>query len=411
MNARSLPRLCFATLTASQVCASAQTPWLDKIDDALAIQNRNGTVRADLSGLIDLEGYYIDQNAPGLLFANKNWLANPRLSLFLDLQLGKHFYSLTQVRADRGFDPGSRPEGNLRLDEYLLRWTPFDDSRLNIQVGKFATVFGEWVGRHDSWQNPFINAPVPYENVTTITDLFAPSSAARFMARRFVPDLKTIWLPVIWGPAYTTGASVFGLVDRFDYAFEFKNASISSRPYAWDPVEVGWENPTISARLGMRPNESWKFGASASHGAYLLPDAIPSLPPGSDLNDFNQTTIGIDASYAWHHWQVWGEAIASRFDVPRVGNVDCASYFIEAKYKFNEHLFGAARWNHQLFNKVTIPGQPAVRWDQDLWRADFALGWRFDRHMQAKLQYSYSHQEGPFQQGEQLACAQFTVKF
>lgn len=411
MNARHFQRWCLTALAAGQACALAQTGWLERLDEALSFQSRDGSVRAEVGGLLDIEGYFIDQNPPGLLFSDDDWLFSPRLSLFLDLQLGKHFYSLTQVRADRGFDPASRPDGQVRLDEYLLRWTPFDDARLNLQVGKFATVFGEWVGRHDSWQNPFITAPVPYENVLTITDPFAPSSAARFMGRRFVPDLKAIWLPVAWGPAYTTGASVFGLVDRFDYAFEFKNASISSRPDAWDPLEVGWENPTVSGRLGLRPDEAWKIGASFSHGAYLLPEALPSLPAQSDLGDYNQTSLGVDVSFAWHGWQLWSELIASRFDVPRVGNADCLGYFVEAKYKVDAHLYAAVRWNQQLFADVTIPGQPGVGWDNDLWRADVALGWRFDQHIQAKLQYSYSRQEGPFQQGEQLACAQLTLKF
>src|SRR5678816_4062829 len=35
--------------------------WLDRVDDALFLQSRNGQYRVDLSGLFDLEGYYIDQ--------------------------------------------------------------------------------------------------------------------------------------------------------------------------------------------------------------------------------------------------------------------------------------------------------------------------------------------------------------
>jgi len=27
-------------------------------------------------------------------------------------------------------------------------------------------------------------------------------------------------------------------------------------------------------------------------------------------------------------------------------------------------------------------------WDRDIWRVDTALGYRFDRHLQGKLQYS-----------------------
>ena len=411
MNARPWFPLGLAAFAAALPTASAQSTWLDKVDEALSIQNESGSVRADLSGLLDVEGYYIDQHPPGLLFSDDDWLFSPRLSLFLDLQLGPHFYSLTQVRFDRGFDPGSVPDGDVRLDEYLLRWTPWTDARLNLQAGKFATTFGEWVNRHDSWQNPFINAPSIYTSVLTITDHVAPPSAAGFVARKNVPDLKDKWLPAIWGPAYTSGASVFGLVDRFDYAFEFKNASISSRPYAWDATDVNWEHPTVSGRIGMRPTAAWKVGTSFSHGAYMLPPAEPTLPAGTELSDFPQTTVGADVSYAWHRLQLWAEAMATRFDVPRVGDADSLGYFVEAKYKLTTQLFGAVRWNQMFFNPVNVPGQGPQNWDQDQWRVDLALGWRLDRHLQAKIQYGYSHQQGPHQQGEQMVAAQVTLKF
>ena len=44
-------------------------------------------------------------------------------------------------------------------------------------------------------------------------------------------------------------------------------------------------------------------------------------------------------------------------------------------------------------------------------RIDSALGHRFDRHLQAKLQYSLAHQSGRLQQGEQLVATQLTMKF
>ena len=52
-----------------------------------------------------------------------------------------------------------------------------------------------------------------------------------------------------------------------------------------------------------------------------------------------------------------------------------------------------------------------TRWDKNAWRIDAALGYRFNRHWQAKLQYSYNREEGPLQQGEQLFAAQLTLKF
>src|SRR6266403_2005822 len=96
--------------------AVAQTEWLESVDQSLSVQSRNGFFRMDLSGLLDLEGYYIDQRPPGVIFTGYD-LFNPRLSLFLDTRLGPHFYSLVQARIDRGFDPGSRPNGDARFDE------------------------------------------------------------------------------------------------------------------------------------------------------------------------------------------------------------------------------------------------------------------------------------------------------
>ncbi len=382
-------------------------PFLDKLDDSLFFQSRDGFFRSDLSGLLDLEGYYIDQRPPGLIFGNGDSFFNPRLSLFLDTRLGPHLYSLVQARVDRGFDPRSSVR-SARFDEYLLRWTPFDDARLNLQAGKFATVFGAWVPRHDSWNNPFINAPLPYEHMTTVNDAAVVASGATLVTRRSLADNKPAWVPVIWGPNYTTGASMFGQLGKFDYAFELKNAALSSRPGEWDARDRGFDNPTVGARFGWRPNASWNLGCSVSEGPYLR-DAT-AVPAGTSAGDFRQTVIGQDISYARHGWQIWAEVIESRFDVPNVGNADTLAYFIEAKYKLTPNLFAAVRWNQQFFADVPTPTGPQP-WDNDVWRADFALGWRFSRHLQGKLQYSFSHQKGILQQGEQLVAAQITLKF
>jgi len=74
-------------------------------------------------------------------------------------------------------------------------------------------------------------------------------------------------------------------------------------------------------------------------------------------------------------------------------------------------VFAALRWNQQLFAEIDDGTGREIPWDRDIWRADGALGYRFDRHLQAKLQYSLSHQAGRLQQGEQLVAAQLTVKF
>src|SRR5205823_5518087 len=119
---------------------------IDRLDDYLAVSAFHGNVRARLSGLIDLEGYLIQQPPPDLIYTNDNSLFNPRLTFFLDAQVGPQLYVFAQARVDRGFDP-TEQGAQARLDEYAIRWTPWNDSRFNLQAGKFGTVVGNWVQR------------------------------------------------------------------------------------------------------------------------------------------------------------------------------------------------------------------------------------------------------------------------
>lgn len=384
------------------LCATSAT--------AIELLPRDWPVQASLSGRIDLEGYLADGAPPGLLFADDGLFFNPRVSLFADVHLGSHWYAFAQGRLDRGFDPGLTAGGQGRVDEYFLRWTPLDAPVINLQAGKFATVFGDWVQRHLAWDNPFVTAPLAYENVLIMTDTAAPPAAAGFLARRGRTDTKRSWLPVIWGPSYATGASLFGRVERFDYAFEVKNASLSSRPASWRADEVGFNAPTYTGRLGFRPDAAWNFGISGSTGAYMAADSA-ALPAGTERDDFQQSTLGFDASYAHGHLQLWSEVIVSRFEVPNVGNADSLSYFIEAKYKLTESLFAAVRWNQQFFDTVPDGAGGSAVWESRILRIDTAVGYRFNRSLQFKLQYSYGHESSPAANAEHLLASQVTWRF
>jgi hypothetical protein len=382
--------------------------FLDKVQDDLNLKTRDGFFQANLSMLLDLEGYYVDQRPPALLYPDHSFF-NPRATFFVDTTLGNHFYGFLRARVDRGFDPGESPNAEARLEEYLLRWMPLDRSLLNLQFGKFATVVGSWVRRHDSWQNPLIDAPLPYNNLTIVSDGYPPASPAAFLARKNLPDNKDEWLPVIWEPVYATGWAVFGSVEKFDYAIELKNVALSARPERWDLDENLWHYPTVSGRIGFRPSPAWDHGISFSIGPYLSNEAQDSLPPGKGIGDFNQITLDYDVSYAWRRWQFWAEMFLTRFDVPNVGNADVLTYYIEAKYKITSGLYAAARWNQQLFGKIDNGAGGQEPWDNDMLRVDVALGYRFTRHLQSKIQYSYGHRDSSLQQGEQLVAVQVTL--
>jgi hypothetical protein len=398
--------LCLFACTA---CAFDVDDSLDRLDTALTLSAFQDNLRARLSGTLDLEFYNFQKPAPALIDSKTDNLFNPRLTLFLDAQLGSQVYFFAQARVDRGFDPTDHG-ADIRLDEYALRITPWEDGRFTFQVGKFATVVGNWVPRHLSWDNPFINAPLVYENVTAIQDKYAPFSALDFIYGPYYVQ-KYAFNPVIWGPSYASGISVSGRLGRFDYAVEMKNASLSSRPESWYVTENGFEDPTFSARAGFRANEAWNFGVSASEGPYFRREAGPTLPPGRDIGDYREFVLGQDASFAWHHLQVWAEVYEARFQVPHVGDADTFAYYVEAKYKFTPQFFGALRWNQQLFGTISDGYGHNVHWSQDLGRIDIAAAYRFTPHVQLKLQYSFQHETTGPESDNHLFAAQFTVRF
>jgi hypothetical protein len=137
-------------------------------------------------------------------------------------------------------------------------------------------------------------------------------------------------------------------------------------------------------------------------------EADASLGSGANIDDYQQTTVGLDAAYAHHRLQLWSELVYARFEVPRVGDVDVLSGYVEARYKFTPQVWLACRWNQSWFDDV--PGRH-LSWDRDARRLDLALGYRHNEHLQAKLQYSIGDQAGDDTNGQRLVALQMNVWF
>lgn len=419
------PLLLPAALLVAAAGAAHGAYSLDELQEALTWHGFDGNVRVRLSGLLDVEAYSLPQPPPGLIYTDSYGLVNPRFSLFLDAQLGPYVYAFAQARLDRGFDPADG-KAEVRMDEYAFRVSPYEDGRMTVQVGKFATVIGSFPQRHLSWDNPFINAPLAYEGLTGVWDSEAPEDAVELLEWAHVaPDQlagkpssyganysdKYLRLPIVWGPSYATGASISGKLGKFEYAAEIKNAGVSSRPEKWDLTEVGFRHPAYAGRIGYQPDAAWRFGFSAAYGPFLQEEAVHSVPRGRSIGDYHQTTFGQDISFEWHHWQIWAECLQSRFQVARTGQADTLSYFIEAKYKFTPQLFGAVRWNQQFYGDVETQEFGRRPWGDDVWRTDVAVTYRFTPNAQIKLQYSLENERSPNEGPGNTFAAQLTLKF
>jgi hypothetical protein len=400
--------------------SGADAEYLEDLDRTLSYSAFEGQIRLRLSGTLDLETYEIDHPAPALIYTKDDFLFNPRLTVYLDAHLTRAFYVFVQARFDRGFDPSDRG-AQVRLDEYAVRIAPWEEKEFpRVQIGKFATVVGSWVRRHDSWDNPFIDAPLPYDNLLSLWDIEAPDTVETLLYWGHVPfdgvtrfggyTYKPNRIPLIWGPSYASGLSILGAIDQLDYAFEIKNASLSSRPETWDLTRNDFDHPTFSGRVGFKPNIMWDLGVSGSVGPYLQPEASYTLSKGESIGDYNQILLGQDISFALHHFQLWAEVFEARFEVPNVGDADLLSYYVEAKYKLTPQLYVAGRWNQQLYGDVPFHGG-STRWGNDAWRVDAAIGYRFTAYLQLKLQASFMHYDEDVQEGERLIATQLTLKF
>jgi hypothetical protein len=408
--------LVFGLIGLSATVCRGVEDFIQRVDDSLSVSLFDGEVRARLSGTIDLEGYNLPQPAPALIDTDGHDLFSPRLALFLDLQLGAKVYIFAQTRVDRGFDPGYG-DAQIRLDEYAVRFTPWKDSRLNVQFGKFSTVVGNWAPRHNSWTNAFITAPLLYENLTGIWDAVAAKSSSTLLQWAHLKpgplldgDDKSLRLPVIWGPSYATGGAISGQLGKMNYALEVKDSSLSSRPEVWAPSQVTWDHPTFSSRIGYQPNAMWNLGFSASSGVYLRPSAEPTLAPGHGFGDYRELVLGEDFGFAWHHWQAWAEWYATRFEIPTVGRAGTFAYYVEVKYKFTPQFFGSVRWNQELYGDIP-DHDGSTSWGRDVARLDLAPGYRFTPHTQIKLQYSLQHTAPPQGGFAQTIAGQFTLRF
>jgi hypothetical protein len=400
------PALVLATTLATCAAASALRAQqsLDALGERLNFSSASGAFTARLSVMGDLTVYGADRPPPDMLFSDDQVFVAPGVSLFLDAQAGTRLSFHAQVRADRGFDPGSKPDGSVRADEYFVQWQALPET-LDVRAGKFATVFGTWPARKLAWDNPLVTAPMMHDDVAPVRDNAAPVNLAAFLARQDGPDLKHNWVPVVWGPSYATGVALLGKAGAADLAVELKNRPVSARPETWDDFDTA---PTVSARAGLKPSPEWSFGVSYSDGAYLREAARPTLPADAHLDDFQQEVWGIDAAYAHHAWQLWGELAHASFDVPKVGRVSLVSGYVEARRKLGSAYWVATRLNGAWFGDAPGTNTP---WDRDAWRIDLGLGWRYSEHIEAKLQYSYGDRKGQDANGHNLLALQAVIWF
>ena len=375
----------------------------------MVVATPTGDPWAQLSVLAEVTGYLADTPPQGLLFDADGAFVQPRIALMVDAGWGPRLSGHVLLQMDRGFDPGRHADGEARFDEYYLQAELLEAARLQVRIGKFLTAFGGWVSRHQSIDNPLISAPVAYGDMTTITDNAVPMNVDVLVNRRNLAEQKRTWLPVVWGPSYTSGLSLAAGRGDVDVVVEVKNSALSSRPETWDLVTDGFPtDPTITARMAWHPAPEWTTGLSFSRGPYLRKSARDSLPAGTGIDDVHQVTTAFDLAFERRRLQIWLELMTTRFDVPRIGDAELIAGFIETRYKIAPRWWLAARWNRTVFDHVTGSERS---WDRHHTRIDAGIGFRPDANLTVKLEYNRGEASGGNVNGRHQVALQAVLTF
>ena len=230
---------------------------VDRFREFRTIESPDGGFRLGTDLWLTQDYMVFDRPPPPLVQTGQYQTYWPQLNGLLSMEFGKHLSFVALGQAYRGFDPND-VSLSANLSEYFVVLQPLDTRALVIKGGTFATCYGQWVNRHFSFQNPLINAPLMYEGMTDISDgsgnLTATPGLAKFLGRKNLAQNVAAWVPIIWGPSYASGGQIGGTWQNFDYAAELKNASLSSRPADWQFWEKDFSNPTVTGRVGWRPD-------------------------------------------------------------------------------------------------------------------------------------------------------------
>jgi hypothetical protein len=362
-------------------------------------RSKNGWIEVTYNGSFVFEGYVIDTRAPGLIMENDPFFYYKDTNIGR-LSVGEHLMFFVNLQDDRGFDPdnqGFRSE----LVAYFVRATPFDEPWVNLQAGKFATVVGNFVPRHGTFENPFVRDPLPYDFMTVLGNGPPAPNATALLNRRNIPDRKQRWIPMVWGPVYHTGVEAFGAVEKFEYAFCVANAALSTPPNQWDLDSQNDEHFNYEARVGYEPIIGLKLGASYALGPYLKK---------SRFDDMDQQTFGFDAAYSIGHWQFWSEFFATEWEAPNISDeLRAYSYYVETRYKFTPGFYGSLRWGQIFFNEIEKANGNDTRWDRDAWRIEAGLGYFIRKNIVTRIQYEHNHQNGDLQQGANMLSLQLAL--
>jgi len=323
-----------------------------------------------------------------------------RLSLSGMWRPSSRFAVLTELRS----------EDLQRVIPYALyvRVRPWDKVPFDVQVGRIPPVFGTFARRSYGTDNPLIGFPLAYQYLTSVRPDAVPANADELLLMRGRGWRATYTVgnklepgpgvPVVSAYRWDTGVEARYATERIEAAFSVTSGTLSN-----PRVEDDNDGRQLAARAAWHPSAGLTLGASGARGAFVDRAIVNEYEPVLGPHDYTQDAVGVDGEYSRGYWLVRGEAIFSRWTLPKINApfidrpLGARTGYVEGRYRFMPRLFGALRVDTLSFTKVAgqrlFEGQP-TEWDAPVSRVELGGGVNIQRNLTARLVVQRNWRDG-----------------
>jgi hypothetical protein len=331
-----------------------------------------------ISGQIDLNAATPDDLNLNTAFRGDNPYNPVRFRLFANKWVTDRIGIFTELFYDT--NSGIRVNG-----AYAVINSIGGTSWLNARLGLAPSAVGSFGLRSTYFNvNPLIGVPLAWHYRTNLSGSGTSTAAGLVGA----PRAPGPGVPLLYDSCWNIQWELLGEFGIFEYSVALSPGSLSS------PVrsrEV--DGMTFMSRLGATLMPGLSLGVSIAEGPYLSPptpddDGNPPYPGNPE--DFVQGYFGLDLQFMRGPLAIFAEANASAWQTPLIAeDLEAASAFVEVRYDVATQWYLAGRVDGMGFSEVDAgPANGGVApWDQDVFRSEFAVGYRLSREILLKADW------------------------
>jgi hypothetical protein len=285
-----------------------------------------------------------------------------------------------------------------QIEQLNVQFAP-QNGRTTLTVGRFIHPFGRFYNRQFSHKRNFLSAPLQYSYYLNISDKIGYQQGMGESGFQF--DGTTEWgNSTNYRYGYLNGLNISWRSANEKYRIESALGNRAALDRIFNaPLSIEW-----TTRLSM--DVSWAF----THGlSWRLSTFRKStfedfnLTDKSQLNRYNQLQLGYDFVYGSSFVEISGELGWSLYKVPNYSATD-GFLLIDNKVKIHSlnNLVGyvdmkveppfltgyhlALRSEYMSFSN--FDGQS---WDNNVWRQSILIGYKINRNVLVRAQYSIQH--------------------